>query len=74
MPLFWLRVQCLAQSGGSDLFEIAGDEAWGELTNVCADFIGEASRVLEPNSEWKMELLDETQTPLFRIRLVAETL
>ena len=74
MPLFSLRVQCAVRSAGSDPFEIASHEAWGEMTKVCADFIGTASRALEQDSEWKMELLDEVQKPLFRIRLVAETL
>jgi hypothetical protein len=74
MPLFSFRVQCPGQSGGSDPFEIAGHEAWGELTKVCADLVGAASRALEQNSEWKIELLDQAQKPLFRIRLVAETM
>jgi hypothetical protein len=74
MSLYSLRVQCPAQSGGSDPFEIAGHEAWGELTKVCSDLVGAASRSLTQNSEWKMELLDEAQKPVFRIRLVAETL
>jgi hypothetical protein len=74
MPLFSVRVQSAVRSAGSDPSEIAGHEAWNELTRVCADFIGAASRGLEQNSEWKMELLDEVEKPLFRIRLVAETL
>ena len=74
MPLFSFRVQCPTQSADSDPVEIAGHEAWGELTKVCADLVGAASRALEQNSEWKMELLDESRKPLFRIRLVAETI
>jgi hypothetical protein len=74
MPLFSLHVQSSGRSGDSDPFEIAEHEAWDELTKVCSDFVGLASRGLEPNSEWKMELLDQAQKPIFRIRLVAETL
>jgi hypothetical protein len=74
MPLFSFRVQSTVRSAGSDPFEIAGHEAWDEMTKVCADFIGAASRGLEQNSEWKMVLLAEDQKPMFRIRLVAETL
>jgi hypothetical protein len=74
MPLVSFHVQSAGRSAGSDPFEIAGHEAWDELTKVCADFIGAASRALPQNSEWKIELLDEAQKPLFRIRLVAETL
>jgi hypothetical protein len=29
---------------------------------------------LQENSEWQMELLDESKHPVFRIRLVAESL
>jgi hypothetical protein len=32
------------------------------------------SRNLKQNAEWQMELLDESKRPLYRIRLVAETL
>jgi len=32
------------------------------------------ARKLQENSEWHMELLDETKEPVFRIRIVAETL
>jgi hypothetical protein len=73
MVLFSIQVQSPGQTSGSDLFEIAPDEAWGELTGVCADLIGTACRGLEPNTEWKIELLDQTRKPAFRIRLVAET-
>jgi len=36
--------------------------------------VGEISRGLVENAEWQMELLDESRKPVFRIRLVAETL
>lgn len=48
--------------------------AWKEMTGVCGDMVGEISRKLVENAEWQMELLDESGKPLFRIRLVAETL
>ena len=44
------------------------------MTSVCGDVVGGISRQLRPNSEWQMELLDESKKPLFRIRLVAESL
>jgi hypothetical protein len=50
------------------------DAAWTEMTSVCGDLVGSISRNLKQNAEWHMELLDETKKPLFRIRLVAETL
>ncbi|WP_421611036.1 DUF6894 family protein, partial [Bradyrhizobium ottawaense] len=48
--------------------------AWKEMTNVCADMTAGIARKLQENSEWHMELLDETKEPVFRIRIVAETL
>jgi hypothetical protein len=48
--------------------------AWKEMTGVCGDMIADISRKLSENAEWQMELLDEARKPVFRIRLVAETL
>jgi hypothetical protein len=50
------------------------DAAWKELTGVCGDLVGSISRKLKQNAEWQTELLDESKKPVFRIRLVAETL
>ena len=75
MPLFSFRTENDGRSGASDPCELAGrDEGWQELTKVCGDFVGEGCRNLKPDSQWSMELLDSKDTPLFRIRLVAEML
>ena len=75
MPLFSFRSANGECSIASDPCELAGhDEAWNELTKVCGDLVGEGCRALKPNSEWSIELLDADAAPLFRIRLVAETL
>jgi len=75
MPLYSFRIGNPEHSGTSEACELVSrDEAWKELTKVCGDLIGEGCRNLKQNSEWSMELLDEADTPLFRIRLVAETL
>jgi hypothetical protein len=50
------------------------DAAWAEMTKVCGDLIGGAARDLKQNAEWQVELLDQSKEPVFRIRLVAETL
>jgi hypothetical protein len=50
------------------------DAAWRELTLVSKDLVGDIAREMRQNAEWQMELLDETKKPIFRIRLVAETL
>lgn len=75
MPLFSFRTQNGGHSSISDPCELPGrDAAWKELTRVCADLVGESCSNLKQNSEWSMVLLDAANAPLFRIRLVAETL
>jgi hypothetical protein len=76
MPLFYFRIRTGRFSGASDTaFELADrDAAWVEMTKVCGDLVGSISPHLKQNAEWQMELLDESKKPLFRIRLVAETL
>ena len=44
-----------------------------EMTEVCANLVGDISRSLEQNGEWHLELLDEAKKPVFRIRLMAES-
>ncbi len=43
------------------------------MTEVCANLLGGISRSLKQNAEWRMELLDESKEPVFRIRLLAES-
>jgi hypothetical protein len=76
MPLYFFRIRkgrfCSAADCGFDLPD--RDAAWAELTSVCGNLVGGVSRGLKQNAEWQLELLDESKKPLFRIRLVAETL
>jgi hypothetical protein len=44
------------------------------MTKVCADLVAGISRSMKQNAEWRMEMLDEGRNPVFRIRLMAETL
>jgi hypothetical protein len=76
MPLYFFRIRNGRYSGADDHgSELAGrDAAWKELTSVCGDLIGSIARKLTENAEWQMELLDESRKPVFRIRVVAETL
>lgn len=73
--LYFFRISHGHYSGSADQpFECLNKEsAWSELTAVCADLIGGISRNLKEDAEWRMELLDEAKQPLFRIRLVAES-
>jgi hypothetical protein len=76
MALYFFRISHGRYSGASDQgseFE-DHDAAWSEMTKVCANLLGGISRSLKQNSEWQMELLDEAKKPVFRIRLVAESL
>ena len=76
MPLYFFRIRNGRYSGASDQGTECADRdaAWKELTNVCADMAGGISRKLKENSEWHLELLDESKQPVFRIRIVGETL
>ena len=76
MPLFHFRIQSGRFSGASDrTLDLKGrDAASDEMTKVCGDLVGSISRNLKQNTEWQMELLDESKKPVFRIRLVAENL
>jgi len=75
MPLYFFRIRngpyCGAGDHGTELADC--DAAWNELTRVCGDLVGSIARKLKPDSEWQMEFLDESKKPVFRIRLVSET-
>jgi hypothetical protein len=44
------------------------------MTAVCSNLVGSISRCLKQNADWQMELLDEAKNPIFRIRLVGESI
>jgi hypothetical protein len=76
MPRYCFRIcngTCVDASGES--FDLADpNAAWTEMTLVGGDLVGGVTRRIKQNSEWQIELLDESRTPVFRIRVVAETL
>ena len=75
MPMYFFRISSGRYAGASDQgseFETR-EAAWAEMTKVCANLLGSISRTLKQDAEWQMELLDETRKPVFRIRLVAES-
>lgn len=76
MPLYFFSVRSDEDDGiCNDGAEFPSREAaWKEMTRVCGDMVASVSRRLNENTEWHMELLDESRKPIFRIRLVAETL
>ncbi|NPU09833.1 MULTISPECIES: DUF6894 family protein [Bradyrhizobium] len=75
MSLYFFRISQGRYSGAADQpYEFANREsAWNELTAVCSDLIGGISKTLQQGAEWQMELLDEAKQPVFRIRLVSES-
>ena len=76
MPLYFFRISNGKFAGVSDgiIDLVDRDAAWTEMTKVCGDLATGICRGLKPKSDWQMELLDELKNPVFRIRLVAETL
>ncbi len=75
MALYFFRISHGDYAGASEQgteFD-SHEDAWAEMTKVCSNFLTSISRNLKQNSEWHMELLDEGRKPVFRIRLVAES-
>jgi hypothetical protein len=76
VPRYYFRIRNGMFSSTSDegLNAVDRESAWAEMTRVCGDLVGSIARKLKPQSEWQMELLDESKRPVFRIRVMAETL
>jgi hypothetical protein len=76
MSLYFFRIRNGPYSGACDHgAEFPNrDAAWDELTRVCSDLVASIARNIKPNSEWQMEFLDESKKPVFRIRLVSESM
>jgi hypothetical protein len=76
MPIYFFSVRNGERTGVcNDGAEFPDrNAAWKEMTSVCSDVVGDVSEKLAENAEWQMELLDESRSPVFRIRLIAETL
>ena len=75
MPLYFFRISHGRFAGAADQgieFE-SREAAWAEMTRTCGNLLGSIARSLKQNAEWRMELLDESKKPVFRIRLVAES-
>jgi len=50
------------------------EAAWTEMRAFCSSLVGGIARSLKPNAEWQIELLDEAKEPVFRIRMLGESL
>jgi hypothetical protein len=76
MALYFFRISHGSYSSASDQpseFD-SRDLAFAEMTRVCGDFVAGIARNLQQGAEWQMELLDEAKKPVFKIRLVAESI
>ena len=76
MAHYYFRIRNGRYMGASDRGTECADHdaAWKEMTGICAEMSGGILRKLAENSEWQLELLDESREPVFRIRIVAESL
>jgi len=76
MSPYYFRIRNGRYTGASDQGTECADRgaAWKEMTSVCADMASGILRKRTENSEWQLELLDESREPVFRIRIVAESL
>jgi hypothetical protein len=75
MPLYFFRISNGRFAGASDQgseYE-SREAAWADMTKVCGNMLGTISRGLKQDAEWQMELLDEAKQPVFRIRLIGES-
>ncbi len=74
MPRYYFRIAHATYSEASNVaFDAADDAAaWQEMTRVCGDLVGGVCRTLEQGCDWHLDLLNEAERPLFRIRLAAE--
>jgi hypothetical protein len=75
MSQYFFRISSGLYSGSADHpYEFPNREsAWREMTAVCADLLAGILPELQKDAEWRMELLDEAKQPIFRIRLVGES-
>jgi hypothetical protein len=76
MPLYFFRISQGRYSGVSDVpSEFADREAaWTEMKAISANLLGSIANSLKQDAQWHMELLDEARQPVFRIRLIAESI
>ncbi len=75
MALYFFQISHGSYAGASDQgteFE-SREAAWAEMTKVCGNLLGSIARSLKQDANWQIEMLDEAKKPVFRIRLVAES-
>jgi len=75
MPQYFFRISHGRYAGASvQGMEFESHEAaWSEMRRICADLLSGVARSLKQDGEWRMELLDAASKPVFRVRLIAES-
>jgi uncharacterized protein DUF6894 len=75
MPQYFFRISNGPYAGASvQGMEFEDHEAaWNEMRRICADLLGSVARNLKQDGEWRMDLLDEDNRSVLRVRLVAES-
>jgi hypothetical protein len=76
MPRFFFQVQ----PGRSPEFPVIEDELRGidevrkSALQMCADLANDIVAGLTEDTEWRLDVVDESGRPVFRVRLIAESL
>src|ERR1700730_16996852 len=73
MPQYVFRIRQGSDSSDVPVDLADHDAAWHEGAKVCSDLIRDVVAGLRDSPEWRLEVSDETDEPLYLFRLTAET-
>ena len=76
MPRFLFQVQHPKSAGIPAIEDVLSDNfaARKVALGICADLAKDIVAGLTEDSEWRLDVLDQSGKPVFRLRLLAETL
>jgi hypothetical protein len=76
MPRFTFRVQQGELCESPPIEDVLNDScaARKAALDICADLAKDIVSGLREDSEWRLEVLDQSGKPVFRLRLLAEAL
>ena len=76
MPRFLFQVQQARFPGSPTVEDVLSDSfaARKVALGMCADLAKDIVAGLIEDSEWRLDVLDESGRPVFRLRLIAESL
>jgi len=73
MPQYVFRIRQGTDSSDVPVDLADHDAAWHEGAKVCSELIRDVVAGLRDSPEWRLEVSDETDEPLYLFRLTAET-